>query len=59
MEYIAEFGGNVRFLHPSCVKMYNSENEEIEIPKCEYCGNYKSQILGKESFMNYCTICNK
>ena len=44
----------VRFLEPSQVKMYDSDGKEIEIPKCEKCGQYKNEVIGRE----YCAwIC--
>lgn len=51
-----EFGGAfpVRFLKPKDVKMFDSDGKEMEIPKCEHCGAYKTEVIG----LKYCTwIC--
>ena len=56
-DYIAEFGGNARFLDASQVKTYDGEGNEIEIPKCEKCGSFKIQVIGKESFVWLCPLC--
>lgn len=54
-----EWGSNtgVRFLDPKHVKLYDSDNKEVEIPKCETCGQYKSQLVGRKSFIWVCS-CN-
>jgi hypothetical protein len=48
---------HVRFAGPGMVTLHDSKGNEIEIPKCEKCDNYKNQIIGKESFMWYCPYC--
>lgn len=55
----AEWGSSqpVNFLNPSQVKMYDSDNNEIVIPKCEKCQCFKGQVIGKESFMWICHSC--
>jgi len=47
----------VRFAGPGMVTLNDSEGNEIEIPKCEKCDNYKNQIIGKECFKWYCPYC--
>lgn len=34
--------------------LHDSKGNEIEIPKCEKCGDSKLLVLGKESFMWFC-----
>ena len=49
----------IRFLSHAQVSMYDSEDKEIEIPKCKECDNFKNQLIGKESFMWICLQCGK
>lgn len=54
-----EWGGTgIRFLDPKQIKLYDSENKEVVIPKCETCGMHKSQLMGKESFIWVCNCCS-
>jgi hypothetical protein len=53
-----EFGGMpIRFLTPKNVKCYDSENNEIEIPKCKSCDAYMGQIIGLTHFAWICHNC--
>ena len=56
--FIEEWGSSqpIRFLDESMVTAYDSEGKEMEIPKCEKCGNFKCQIIGKEYWAWVCTI---
>lgn len=45
---------HIRFLTPKC---YDCDGNEIEIPKCEKCGNYKSQVFSKDCMKYFCAIC--
>ncbi len=54
--YKNEFG-SVLPIQTLDVTAYDAEGNEIEIPKCDKCSNYKSQVIGKESFMWICTCC--
>lgn len=53
---IEEFGSSIsiRFLNPQCVKIFDCNGNEIEVPKCDKCGNFKNQIIGKEAFAWVC-----
>ena len=53
-----EWGSVVKFGIFDSVKLYDSEDKEIEIPQCLDCGNYKSQLIGKEALQWICTECN-
>ena len=59
-DYTWEFGSSipVKFLNLN-VTTFDCEGNDIEIPKCEVCGNFKSHISGKDSFCWICTICMK
>ena len=35
-------------------RLFDSEGKEIEVPKCEKCGNYKNCLSGKESYIWIC-----
>lgn len=51
----AEFGGNVRFLNPESVRMYDSEGKVIN---CK-CGKPAgSAAMGKEAFVAWCSDCS-
>lgn len=52
-----EFGSSqpVRFLGPENVTMYDSEGNEIEIPKCEICGSRKQELMDNESSTYFMT----
>lgn len=55
-KYKTEFGSSqpVRFLDASQVTAYDKEDNEIEIPKCLKCGNYKAQAIGKTQIAWIC-----
>lgn len=59
MEYTAEFGSlfPVKFLNHSQVKMYDDNDKEIEIPKCDKCQTFKSPIIGKHACGWICWEC--
>ena len=43
-----EFGGMpIRFLDLSKVKTYDSEGNEIKIPKCKACNAYMNEVFGQ------------
>lgn len=44
----------VRFLKAT---PYNADGNEITVPRCEKCGAYKNQLIGKESFIWICQFC--
>ena len=56
-----EYGSShpVRFPNPENVKLYDSENNEICIPKCQKCGIHKCQIIGKNAYMWFCSMCGE
>ena len=58
-ELQTEYGSSqpVRFLDPSQVKCYDSENKEIVIPKCSKCHQYKMQVIGKTHWAWICPSC--
>ena len=56
-EILCEYGGIPKFRIPDSVRMYDEEGNEIEIPKCEKCGGYKTQIIGKNCSALICWIC--
>jgi hypothetical protein len=47
----------VRFIDTSNVKMFDKDNKEIPIPKCEKCGAFKTYISGKDAFTWICCEC--
>jgi hypothetical protein len=55
----SEFGcsSSLRFADENMVSAHDSEGNKIEIPRCELCDAFKSQLIGKESFMWICTMC--
>jgi hypothetical protein len=46
-----EFGSSspVRWLKPEQVKMYDSEGNEVPIPKCDICGFHKCEVIGRSA----------
>jgi len=58
-ELQTEYGtlGNVRFLNPDNVKIYDGEGKEVCIPKCDKCGYYKSEIISSTHHTWLCTCC--
>jgi hypothetical protein len=54
-----EFGSSMplRFLGPSDVKCYDSENNEIVIPMCEKCGIHKGEVIGLTCSAWVCMCC--
>lgn len=60
-ELISEYGScqPVSFLDPENVKAYDAENNEICIPKCQKCGIHKCQIIGKNAYMWFCSMCGE
>lgn len=55
-EFEAEWGSSIplRFANVRC---YDSEGNEIIVPKCDKCGYHKCQVIGKQSFTYICLIC--
>jgi hypothetical protein len=55
----AEYGSSskCRFLDESNVTLYNSENEEIAIPKCEVCNIHMTLIIGEHNSAFICANC--
>ena len=53
-EYIAEYGGSVRFAN---MKAIDSDGNEIITPKCDKCQVHKNQLIGTEAFMWICPCC--
>lgn len=57
MELQAEYGGNsLRFWNP---KLYDENDEEIEIPFCEDCNCHKAIIMSKSHSAFACPMCGK
>ncbi len=56
-EFIAEFGGNMRFLNPENMSLIDSEGKEIEIPLCTKCDKFMNIMIGKEAFKWFCNFC--
>lgn len=54
-----EFGScaPVRFLKPLQVKVYDHEDNEIEVPKCEHCGYHKTQVIALKCSVWICCNC--
>jgi hypothetical protein len=55
-QYKAEWGSSVKFRFGN-PKGYDADGNEIHVPRCEKCGCYKSQVIGKECFTWICTFC--
>lgn len=53
----AEYGPPGAFRLPLKVTAYDSSGKEIEIPRCDICGNGKTQIIGKNAFCWVCMVC--
>lgn len=55
--YKTEFGCShpVNFLDENQVIAYDCEGSKLEIPKCEKCGYFKSQLIGRSSFKWVCS----
>lgn len=59
-KYECEFGSSIPVRFPTNVKCYNEEGNEIEIPKCQKCGNYKTEAIGKHASAWFCDLgCEK
>lgn len=56
-DYNCEWGSNyhVRFTDISMVKLYDGEGNQIEIPKCVKCNNYKAHVVGEKVCVWICT----
>tara|TARA_R110000868_G_scaffold152675_1_gene377837 strand:+ start:2360 stop:2542 length:183 start_codon:yes stop_codon:yes gene_type:complete len=56
-----EFGGvyDLKFTDHMEAKLYDSSRKEIEIPKCESCGEFMCQMIGKEKYYWICWNCPK
>ena len=54
-----EYGScsNIRFVEPSMIRMYNSEGDEIEVPRCEKCGIAKTCAIGRDAYQYICMFC--
>jgi hypothetical protein len=51
-----EFGGQpIRFLNINNVRVYDSEDKEIEIPKCKECDAFMTCLIG---LTHYTYVCN-
>lgn len=55
-----EYGSSspVKFPDHSCYKLTDSSGDEVKVPTCEKCGNYKSPVMGKYSFAWLCLTCD-
>lgn len=53
---IEEYGCSspVQFTDESTVTAYDSQGNEMEIPKCDKCDQFKCQVIGKERFAWMC-----
>jgi hypothetical protein len=60
-ELMSEYGSpqSLRHLSYDNVKGYDAENNEICIPKCQKCGIHKCQIIGKNVYMWFCSMCGE
>ena len=60
MHFKDEYGTQpVRFLDASNVTMYDAKGKKIENPKCEKCGCFKNQVIGKTASCWICQNCNE
>ena len=51
-----EYGGiPIRFLNISHVKTYDSQGNEIKIPKCKVCDAYMNEVFGKTHCAWFCS----
>jgi len=52
-ELRSEWGSAVPVKFTECT-LHDSKGKEIETPKCEGCGNYKSAVIGKQCYQWMC-----
>lgn len=58
-KYECEYGScnPIRFPEPQSVGFFDSDGNEIEVPKCDKCGSFKNPLIGKEAFQWICMNC--